>query len=205
VSDHRTWGGEWQTAPQAFFPYSVQGFSYRTFLARTTVDPESLINSARQAVWQIDPHVGIMAGGSIERTLTDFYRRPQFDLLTLGAFAAVGLVLIAVGVFSVMAYTVSLRTHEIGVRMALGARGASILMLVFARGLRLLAAGIAIGLAAGYAGSRLLVNQIPGVSPQDPLTFVVVALIVLAVGVLACVLPARQATRIDPLDALREI
>jgi putative ABC transport system permease protein len=203
VTDHRTWGGEWQTVPQAFIPYSVQGCCFRTFLARTTVDPDSLLKLAREAVWAVDPQVSISAGGSIEKTLTDFYRSPQFDLFTLGAFAAIGLALIAVGVFSVMAYTVSLRTHEIGVRMALGAASGRILLMVFSRGLRLVATGGAIGLAAAYSFSSVLVSRIATVSPTDPVTFGVVAVLVLSVGLLACFFPARQATRVDPLIALR--
>jgi putative ABC transport system permease protein len=191
VADHRTWGGEWQTVPQAFLPYSVQGFSFRTFLARTSVEPELLLSSTREAIWAIDRRVGISASGSIEGSLRDFYRAPQFDLVTLGAFAGIGLVLVAIGVFSVMAYTVSLQFHEIGLRM------------VLLKGMRLIAAGGVIGLAAAYACARLLVSQTPGVSMTDPLTFAVVAAVVLLVGLAACVLPARQAIRVDPLVALR--
>jgi putative ABC transport system permease protein len=203
VADHRTWGGEWQTVPQAFLPYSVQGFSFRTFLARTSVEPDSLLSSTREAIWAIDRRVGISASGSIEGSLRDFYRAPQFDLVTLGAFAGIGLVLVAIGVFSVMAYTVSLQFHEIGVRMALGARHAHILRMVLLKGMRLIAAGGVIGLIAAYACSSLLVSQTPGVSMTDPLTFAVVAAVVLLVGLAACVLPARQAIRVDPLVALR--
>jgi len=203
VTDHRTWGGEWQIVPQAFVPYSVQGCCFRTFLARTSVAPDSLIKQAREAIWAIDPGVGISAGGSIEKTLTDFYRSPQFDLFTLGAFGGIGLALISVGVFSVMAYTVSLRTHEIGVRMALGAGSARILLMIFAKGLRLVATGSLIGLAAAYMFSSVLASRIPGVSPTDPVTFGSVATVVLLVGLLACFLPARRATRVDPLVALR--
>jgi putative ABC transport system permease protein len=161
------------------------------------------MNAARQAIWAIDPHVGISAGGSIERALIDFYRSPEFDLFTLSAFAGIGLALIAVGIFSVMAYSVSLRTHEIGVRMALGAAAPRILLMVFARGLRLVTMGGALGLAAAYAFSSVLVSRMSGVSPTDPLTFAVVAAIVVLVGLGACLIPARQATRVDPSSALR--
>jgi putative ABC transport system permease protein len=123
--------------------------------------------------------------------------------VTLGAFAGIGLGLVAAGIFSVMAYTVSLQTHEIGVRMALGARQALILRMVLLRGLRLIAAGSAVGLAAAYGFSSVLVSGVSGVSPTDPATFVVVAAIVASVGLTACLLPARQASRVDPLLALR--
>jgi putative ABC transport system permease protein len=203
VADHRTWGGEWQTVPQAFLPYSVQGFSFRTFLARTSVDPDALLRITRDAVWAVDPRVGISASGSIEGSLKDFYREPRFDLVTFGAFAGIGLALVAVGVFSVMAYTVSLQTHEIGVRVALGAQDAHILRMVLLKGMRLIGAGGVIGLIAAYACSSVLVRQTPGVSMTDPLTFAVVAAVVFSVGLAACLLPARQAIRVDPLVALR--
>jgi putative ABC transport system permease protein len=203
VADHKTWAGEWQNAPQAFLPYSVQGFSFRTFLARTSLDSDALVKSAREAVWAIDPRVGISASGSIEQSLRDFYRDPQFDLVTLGAFAGIGLALVASGVFSVMAYTVSLRTHEIGVRMALGARQPHILRMVLLQGVGLVAAGGSAGLVAAYAFSGVLPGGMSGVSATDPVTFVVVPVVVGAVGLMACLLPARRASRVDPLLALR--
>lgn len=203
VADHKTWGGEWQTVPQAFLPYSIQGFSWRTFLARTSVDPESLLNSTREAVWAIDPRVGISASGSVEQSLRDFYRDPQFDLAALGAFAAIGLGLVAVGVFSVMAFNVSLRTHEIGLRMALGARQDQILIMVCVNGLRLVAAGWMAGLLGAYLLSGFLVSRIPGISATDPLTFGAVTFVIVSVGLAACLLPARQAARVDPMVALR--
>jgi putative ABC transport system permease protein len=203
VADHKTWSGEWQTVPQGFVPYSVQGFSFRTFLARTSVDPGSLLRSTREAVWAIDPRVGIRDSGSIESSLKEFYRDPQFDVVTLGAFAGLGVALVAIGVFSVMAYTVSLRTHEIGVRMALGADRLHILRMVLFTGLRLVGAGSVIGLIVAHAFARVLASRVSGVSVTDPLTFSIVAAVVISIGLAACVLPARRAARVDPLVALR--
>jgi len=117
-------------------------------MARTSVNPDSLLQSVSQEIWGIDPRVGISNSGSIERSLKEFYRGPQFELVTLGLFACIGLVLVMVGIFSVMAYTVSLQTHEIGIRMALGAQQQNILGMVLDKGLRLVVAGIAIGLPA---------------------------------------------------------
>ncbi len=124
-------------------------------------------------------------------------------MITLGIFAGIGLALVIIGVFSVMAYTVSLETHDIGVRMALGAQQSDILRMVLLKGLRLIAAGIVVGLLASYGATRLIASQIWGVSPTDPLTFAGVVLAIVVVGVAACLLPARRATRVDPLIALR--
>ena len=203
VADHRTWGGEWQTVPQAFLPYSIQGFSWRTFLARTSVDPDTLQASVRDAIWAIDRSVGISASGSINGSLRDFYRDPQFDLMTLGAFAAAGLVLVGVGVFSVMAYTVSLRTREIGIRMAVGAMQRHIVVMVLGRGLRLIAAGCVLGGLLAYVFSRFFAAWMAGAPSMDVTTVGLVCGLLVAVGLAASMVPAIHAARVDPLVALR--
>ena len=122
--------------------------------------------------------------------------------MTFTAFAAIGLVMVVIGVFSVMAYTVSLQTHEIGIRLALGAKQRNILLFALLRGFRLIAAGILTGLAASLAFTRFLSSQLSGVSPTDPWTFAVVVAIVVFVGMAACVIPALRAANVDPLVAL---
>jgi putative ABC transport system permease protein len=134
---------------------------------------------------------------------TTYYAQPRFILLTLGTIATVGLVLVVIGVFSVMAYTVSLRTHEIGIRMALGAQQQKILSMVLSKGMRLVAAGALIGVLTSYALTRFIASQIWGVSPTDPATFAAVVGLVLMVGAAACLIPAMRATKVDPLIALR--
>ena len=124
-------------------------------------------------------------------------------MTTLGTLAGIGLLLAIIGVFSVMAYNVSLQTHEIGVRMALGAQESKILTMILTKGMRLVAAGTVIGFVASYALTRFLASQIWGVSATDPWTFGTVAAIILTVGTAACLLPARRATQVDPLIALR--
>ena len=124
-------------------------------------------------------------------------------MVTLGTFAGIGLVLVLIGVFGVMAYTVSLQTHEIGVRMTLGAQQSDILMMVLRKGLRLVATGTVIGLGASFWLTRFLESDISGVSATDPWTFGTVVGLIAAVGLGACLLPARRATRVDPLVALR--
>jgi putative ABC transport system permease protein len=193
----------WQTAPQAFMPYSVAGYSWRSFMAKTAVDPNALLKHIDQEVRAVDPGVRIAESGTLERALREYYRGPQFELVTLAGFAVTGLLLVVIGVFSVMAYTVSLQTHEIGVRMALGAQQINILRLVLVKGFRLVTAGILFGLLASYVLTRFLASEISGVSTKDPWTFVAVVAIVVFVGLAACLLPARSAARVDPIVALR--
>jgi len=131
------------------------------------------------------------------------YVRPQFGLITIGVFAGIGLALVLIGIFSVMAYTVALQTHEIGVRIALGAQRGNVLKMVLWKGLRLISAGVLIGVVASLGLTRFLASQIQGVSATDPFTFFGVVILFLGVGSLASLLPARSAAGIDPLIALR--
>jgi len=193
----------WQEFPQAFVPYSAQVFSWRTFMARTSADAASVLGSMSKVVQSIDPGVAINTSGTLEASLHEFYRGPQFELVTLTSFSVIGLVLVIIGVFSVMGYTVSLQTHEIGIRMALGAQQGNILRLVLLNGLRLVLAGIFIGLLASYALTRFIASQISGVSATDPATFAAVVAIVVSAGLTACLLPARRAAQTDPLVSLR--
>ena len=131
------------------------------------------------------------------------YSGPRFGLILLGVFAGVGLVLVAVGVYSVIAYTVSRQTHEIGIRMALGAGQTDVLRMVMRMGVRLIGLGTIAGLAASFGVTRLLASQIFSVSPYDPVTLCGVIGIVALSGLAACYFPARRATRVDPMVALR--
>jgi putative ABC transport system permease protein len=204
VSNYKTRGADsWQTFPEVFIPYSVQGFSWRTFMVRTAVDANSFLKGIGQEVRALDPGVLVIKSGTLEDSLREFYRGPRFELVTLGAFASIGLVLVVIGVFSVMGYTVSLETREIGIRMALGAQQRSILRLVLLNGLRLVVAGIFVGLLLSYALTRFLASQISGVSSTDPATFAAAVAIVVSAGLAACLLPARRAAQTDPLVALR--
>jgi putative ABC transport system permease protein len=206
VRDFKTRGYDnpsWQSFPQAFVPYSVAGINWRVFMARTSVDPSPLLKNMGQEVRALDPGVQISTSGTLEGSLKDFYRGPQFELAVLAAFAFIGLALVIIGIFGVMAYTVSLQTHEIGVRRALGAQQTNILRLVLLNGFRLVAAGILVGLFASYALTRFLATQISGVSTTDPWTFTIVVALIAIVGLAACLFPARRAASVDPLVALR--
>jgi putative ABC transport system permease protein len=131
------------------------------------------------------------------------FATPRLVLVILGVFALAGLVLVALGVFSVTAYAVSRQTHDLGIRMALGAGQADVLRLVLRTALRLVGSGVVVGVGASLAATRVLANQLFGVTPYDPATLSAVALLVLGVGFLACYLPARRASRVDPKVALR--
>jgi putative ABC transport system permease protein len=193
----------WEDRPQAFIPYSVQGYSWRTYMVRTVSDPTLLLKTIGQEAQAIDPDLAIAASGTLEGSLRDFYRGPQFELVTLSSFASIGLLLVTIGIASVMIYAVSMRTHEIGIRMALGAQQTNILNMVLTKGLGLIAAGIAVGLLISYAVTRFLASEISGVSVTDTWTFGAVAMIVTVVGLVACYFPARRATGVDPMIALR--
>jgi putative ABC transport system permease protein len=174
-----------------------------TLLLRTRGEALSLTGLARAAVTKLDRNVPL----SQVRTYDDYFAQtlaePRFNTLLLGLFAGLALLLTAIGLYGVLAYSVSQRTAEIGIRMALGARGADVLALVLRQGMTLALIGVTVGLLVARAGTRLLSNLLYDVSATDPLTFTLVALLLLFVALLACWIPARRATRVDPLIALR--
>jgi putative ABC transport system permease protein len=205
VPDAKNAGLREETLPQAFMPYSVTGAATsRAIMVKTAVAPLSLLPEVRRQIWETDSNVAISESGTLEGYLNRYgYAQPEFSLMALGAFAGIGLVLVIIGVFSVMAYSVSLQTHEIGVRMALGAQPNDILRMVLSKGTRLIVAGLVIGLAASLGLTRFLSSEIWGISATDPLTFGAVAVLILAVGLAACAVPSRAATQVDPMVALR--
>jgi putative ABC transport system permease protein len=133
----------------------------------------------------------------------EFYARPRFSLLVLGIFAGTGILLVALGIYGVLAYTVSQQTREIAIRLALGGRRGHVIQMVLRLGLQLVGAGAIIGVAASLATNRLLESQLWNTSPNDPMTFGVAISVVLLIGVLACWLPARRAVHVEPMVALR--
>ena len=204
VSDVKNQGLQDPPMPQAHIPYTVTAYANRAILVRTAVDPLSLLKNVRSEIWAVDRNVAFTEAGTLTALLQRYsYAQPEFGLVSLGAFAGIGLLLAAIGIFSVMAYAVSLQTHEIGIRMALGAQRDDILRMVLSKGLSLVIAGILIGLATSLAVTRLLSSEVWGVSTSDPWTFSAVVGVVIAVGAAASLLPARHATRVDPLIALR--
>ena len=156
------------------------------------------------ALWQVDRGAAVTQAMSLTNALRDYsYAEPRLVLGILGVFAAIGFVLVALGVFSVVAYGVARRTHEIGIRMALGAESPAVLSMVLRSGLRPVAAGVAIGIAASLMLSRALASHLFGVAPHDPVTLAAVVAVVMLAAAAACYFPARRASRVDPLVALR--
>jgi putative ABC transport system permease protein len=204
VSDIKNQGLQEAPMPQAYIPYTITAYANRAILVRTAVNPLTLLKAVREEIWAVDRNVACTEAGTLTSFLQRYsYARPEFGLVSLGSFAAIGLLLAAIGVYSVMAYATSLQTREIGIRMALGAQRRDILRMVLRKGLVLVAAGVVAGLGASFAATRLLSGEIWGVSANDPWTFSAVVAVVVAIGGAACFLPARRATHLDPLLALR--
>jgi putative ABC transport system permease protein len=204
VSDVRFYGFDEPAPPDAFIPYTFSGFGDRSLLVRTAVDPTLLTGSIRQAMADVDANPVLTQVTTMEEYLNGHALvKPRFRVISFSACAGIGLLLSMIGLFGVMAYSVALQTHALGVRMALGAQSGNILTLVLRQGLLLVGAGVALGLAAALLSARLLQSQLFGVSAFDSGTFVVAPLALLLIGLVACYLPARRATRVDPLIALR--
>jgi putative ABC transport system permease protein len=204
VSNVRNQGLNQPPAPQAYLPHTLLSTGYKAFVARTAVKPESLIPQVQQLVWDADPNIAMVNAGSMDGFLQKFfYANSEFEFITLGSFAAIGLVLVLVGIFSVMGYTVALQTHEIGVRMALGAARGQIVRMVLRKGMVLIATGLAIGVAGSIGSARYLAHQFQDVSPLDTATYAAVLVLTIAAGLAACLAPARRAARVDPLEAIR--
>jgi predicted permease len=174
-----------------------------SFAMRATGDPLALSEAVRSEMRQLDAAVPVQGLRSMEQLVSRSVAPQRFNMSLLGLFAALGLVLAAVGIYGVMAYVVSQRTHEIGLRMALGARERDVMKMVVRRGMALATIGVAVGLIASYAVTRLMKTLLFGVSATDPLTFTVIALSLAIVALLACWIPARRAAKVDPMIALR--
>jgi putative ABC transport system permease protein len=155
-------------------------------------------------VRELDPNLPLYRIQTVEQIVADSLSRPRFFVVLLAVFAGVALALAAVGLYGVLAYAVRQRTREIGVRIALGARGADVLGLVVRQGLYLTVVGVVLGAAGAAVATRTLKSLLFGVEPLDPLSFIAACVVLLGVAALACFLPARRAARVDPLCALRD-
>jgi ABC-type antimicrobial peptide transport system permease subunit len=172
-------------------------------ILRTTGDPKGLVEAIRSRIRSIDPGQPPHDIMPLEQQLSDYIKPQRINMLLVTTFAALALALASIGIYGVIAYSVSRRRHEIGVRTALGAQAGDIFRLVLGRGMLLVGAGLAIGLAASYGLSRVITSLLYNVSATDTTTFGAVALFFAGVSSLACYIPARQATRVDPITALR--
>ncbi|MCI0489449.1 MAG: ABC transporter permease [Blastocatellia bacterium] len=178
-------------------------FSYLTLVVRTASDATSLAPSVRREVWAIEKDAPISSIATMEDVIAEQLWQARFSMLLLGLFAGVSMMLAGIGIYGVMSYSVAQRTHEIGIRMALGAGRSDILRMVIKQGITLAIAGVLIGLAAAFALTRVMEGLLYGVSATDPMTFSSIALLLVTVAIAACIIPARRAMRVDPMVALR--
>jgi putative ABC transport system permease protein len=180
------------------------GFARRMTLAvRASGEPIDLTNAVRQAVWSIDSNIPIADVRTMEQILANVTAQPRFNTVLLGIFAAVALALASVGIYGVLSYSVTQRTREIGVRIALGAQQGDVLKMVIKQGMVLTLLGVCLGLAASFAMTRLMAGLLFGVSATDPGIFMLITLLLIGVALLACWIPARRAAKLDPIIALR--
>jgi putative ABC transport system permease protein len=174
-----------------------------SLVVRTSSDPSSLTSSILQQISRVDPDQPVFRVKTMDQYLGESMGPRRLSTTLLGAFAAFALLLAAIGVYSVMNYLVSQRRHEIGIRMALGASQREILKLVVGQGMWLSLLGIGFGIAAALLLTRIMTSLLYGITPSDPLTYIANSLMLLAVALLACLIPARRAMSVDPIIALR--
>jgi predicted permease len=207
VGDIKEMGLEAPNKAEMFFPYQqlprMLWNMPRDLIVRTTGDPMSVAAAARQAVWSVDPSQPVSNIRTMNEILAEEVAQRRIGMTLLAAFAALALALASLGIYGVLSYSVSQRTQEIGVRMALGAGRKDVLRIVLADGMRLATAGVAAGLGVSFALTRLMTGLLFGVSASDPRTLCGVTLLLITVALAACLIPARRATRVDPMIALR--
>jgi hypothetical protein len=204
VSDSQNAGIREPPAPHVFVPFLFSNGG-PTLVVRTAGDPERMTQAIRRRIEAANPRVALAFPETFEHYLVRaFYERPRFNALVLGIFACVGAVLAGLGVYSVLAYTVSQRAREIAIRMALGGKRSSVLGMVLRRGVGLVSVGLVIGTTASQATNRLLVGELWNTSLHDPPTLLAVLTGILVIGALACFVPARRAARVDPMVSLRQ-
>src|SRR5689334_16129119 len=174
-----------------------------SLVVRSSVEPSSLSGSIRQAVNEVDKSVPVSQVQTMEHVVSESITQPRFNLFLLGLFSTVAMLLSAAGIYGVTAYTVTQRTHELGIRLALGAQVGDVLKMILRQGMAVIAVGLVLGLAAAFGLMRLLRSLLFGVGENDPLTFAAITIVLLIVALIACYIPARRATKVDPLEALR--
>jgi len=204
VGDVKQSGLDQPSNSALYLPLAQHPVSFMTLVTRTSGDPAEMIGTVKQTVQRLDAEQVPTDAATMTEVMSDSIQRQRFSMFVLGAFAALALALAAVGIYGVMSYVVAQRTHEIGIRMALGARVGNILRLVLRDGVWLAGAGILLGAAAAFGLTRLMKSLLFGVVPTDTTTFVVVCLGLGVVALAASYLPARRATKVDPLVALRK-
>jgi len=213
IADVKQMGLDSPVSPTVFAPIPqlsdgqmalMRTFTPAYFTVRTTTAPRSFVAAIKGELAKLDGAVAMSQIASMEEIAARSVAQQRFNMLLIGLFAGLGLLLASVGIYGVVSYSVMQRTRELGIRIALGARGADVTRLILRRGLVLALAGVALGAAASFGLTRLMKSFLFGVGTTDPSTFIAVALLLIAVALLACYLPARRATKVDPMIALRQ-
>ena len=189
--------------PEIYVPFEQMPMNGLTLFVRTTGNPADLASALRSEVFAIDKNQPVFSVMTLDQRVVETIAVSRSLMLLFSGFALLALVLACVGIYGIVSYAVSQRTREIGIRMALGARAVDVLRLILKNGMMLVLAGIVIGVAGALALTRFLTTLLFGVTPTDTLTFVVVSLVLIGVALIACLIPARRATKVDPLEALR--
>jgi predicted permease len=203
VGDVKHQGLKRGAVPEFYFAQAQMPVNSLQLVVRTSGDPHALVPSVRKEVQAMDANAPVFGVSTAEENMFRSVESTSFNMTLLASFAAVALVLTAVGLYGVISFSVSQSTREIGIRVALGAQGWDVVRLVMGQGMILTLAGIVLGLAAAYALTRVMAALLFGVGATDPATFTGVSLLVVAVAALACYVPARRATKVDPIVALR--
>lgn len=203
VGDVKYQGLDSETDSSMYFSYTQVSLGGLYLVVRTDSDPRGLLASVRNEIWAVDPDLPALNVKTMNDIMSDVVAQPRFNTLLIGIFAAISLVLAAVGIYGVIAYSVTQRTNEIGIRMALGAQRSDVLKLIVKQGLKLAIVGVVIGLTAAFAATRIISGLLYGVSATDMSTFGIAALLLVGVALAASYLPARRATKVDPMIALR--
>jgi putative ABC transport system permease protein len=203
VGETKDAGLDTRAAVQVYLPNAQRPQKSMAIVVRTSGEPLQTAGGLRAAVWSIDSEQPVASIRAMDQILQLSLARPRFNMTLLSVFAALATLLGAIGIYGLMSYAVSQRTQEIGIRAALGARREDIARMVVGQGLRVVLVGVALGLLGAFATTRLMRTLLFGVTPTDAVTFALVPLLIVAVAMLACYLPVRRATRIDPLIALR--
>ncbi|HYP25835.1 MAG TPA: ABC transporter permease [Blastocatellia bacterium] len=203
VGDIRHMGLDAPEEMQVYAPQAQGPFPFMFLVVRSSVDPASLIGSVQREVWAVDKDQPVYNVATMEQLVSRSVAQRQFTMSILGIFASVALIMAAVGIYGLISYSVSQRTHEIGLRIALGAQPGDVLRMVIGQGMALAVAGLVSGLAVSFLLTRLLTNLLYGVSVTDPAIFALTSLALAGVALAACYVPARRATKVEPMEALR--
>jgi putative ABC transport system permease protein len=203
VGDVKQYGLDTPSTMQVYLPHQQSPSQQMVLVVRTSVEPQSLTAAVRNEIWAVDKDQPVYNIRTMEQLLSKSVAQRRFNMLLVGVFAAVALLLATIGLYGVISYSVAQRTHEIGIRMALGAETRDVLRLVLGQGMTLTLIGVAVGLGAAFALTRIMSSLLYGVSATDPATFGGVSVLLTVVALVACYIPARKATRVDPMVALR--